>query len=406
MKHRLIAATLLSALLTACGSGYSRQTADLTAQFKSADAAAGIGSSAEFSEAQYQFTLSLLRTSVQMHPEENQSTVPYLAAQTLLLAANGAAGETRTEIEALFGGMDTDTLNDYFAGWRRSQPEGQLMTAHSAWFRADAGLEVQQAYLQTLHQYYDAEAFTAAFDDSTAADMNLWVSGRTDGKITQIAAQPDPNTVFALMSAAVFDAQWESPYADNDTYEGLFYAADGTQQTAAFMAKTEEAVYLSDENAVGVMRNYAERRYAFAALMPTDMTVQEYLEQLTAEQLQSVLCTQMHTAVDSAIPEFSVGQTLDLKPLLNEMGVQHAFAADGADFSVLTEQPVYLGRAVQQTAVAVGRNGTNATYTIDLSGAETEPDAKFVRLTKPFVWFIFDRQYGIPVMAGTVMTLD
>lgn len=404
MKQRHIAMLLSALLLTGCGSGYSRQTADLTAQFKSAEPAEGIGNAAEFAAAQYQFTLSMLQTSVRMHPEENQSLSPYLAAQTLMLAANGAAGETRAEIEALFGGMATDTLNDYLAGWRRSQPSEQLVTAHSAWFRADAGLDVQQDYLQALHTYYDAEAFTAAFDDSTLADMNLWVEKCTNGKITQCIEQIQPDAVFDLMSAAVFDAQWESPYADNETYDGLFYAADGTQQTVSYMAKTEQAVYLSDENAVGLLRNYADRRYAFAALMPTELTVPKYLEQLTAEALQTALGTQMHTMIDGAIPAFSTERTLDLKPLLNEMGVQTAFAADSADFSALTAQPVYLERAVQQSAVQVDRHGTAATYSIDLSGADTEPDAKFVRLTKPFVWFIYDRQYGIPVMAGTMMT--
>lgn len=399
---------LLSALLlTSCGSGYSRQTADLTAQLKSADTAEGIGNSAAFAAAQYQFTLSMLQTSVRMHPEENQSLSPYLAAQTLMLAANGAAGETRAEIEALFGGMATDTLNDYLAGWRRSQPSEQLVTAHSAWFRADAGLDVRQEYLQTLHTYYDAEAFTAAFDDSTLADMNLWVGNHTDGKITQLVEQIQPDAAFELMSAALFDAQWESPYADNETYDGLFYAADGTQQTVSYMAKTEAAVYLSDENAVGLLRNYADRRYAFAALMPTELSVPEYLKQLTAEQLQAVFDKQLHTTVDGAIPVFSAERTLELKPLLTEMGVQTAFESGSADFSALAAQPVYLGCAVQQSAVQVDRHGTSATYSIDFSGkTEKSSDTKFVRLTKPFVWFIYDRQYGIPVMAGTMMTTD
>lgn len=408
MKQRHIAAAMLSALmLTACGSSYSRQTTDLTAALRGAQAE-GNSNSEAFAEAQYQFTLAMMQTGVQIHPDENQSFVPYLAAQMLMLAASGAAGETRTELEALFGGMETGLLNEYLAGWRRSQSAEQLNTAHSAWFKAASEPAVQQSYLQTLHSYYDAEAFTAAFDDSTVADLALWVSNRTDGQITEPAVQFDPADVFDLFSTAVFDAQWDEPYADNETFSGLFYAADGTQQTVRFLRKTdEETAYLSDENAVGLMRNYSGRRYAFAALMPQEMSVQEYLAQLTPAQLRTVLSNQKLGTVDSAIPEFAVSGASDLRPLLAEMGVQALFQAGTADLSGISEQPLHLGCAVQQTVFQVDRHGTEALYALDITAGESTGGRTYtVRLTKPFVWFVYDKQYGLPVMAGTVMTLQ
>ena len=407
MKHRICIAAAALLVLTGCGSGYTKQTTDLTAEIKN-QPEAGMEKTDDFIDAQYRFTVAMMQAGAKLHPQENQLYAPYLAAQTLLMAADGAAGETRDEILAVFGSSDSASLDRYLAGWRHSQLASQLSTANSVWVKNTDAFAVKDSYLQTMHNTFEASVFSAAFDDATISDMNKWVSAQTDGAIPEIIQSFEPDEVLMLLSAGAFDAKWSDPFADNEVQNSLFYAANGTQQNVPFMRKEmDDAVYLETENAVGFMRNYKNNRYAFAALLPQDQTPDEYIADMTPEQLRAILLSGRQTEVDIFLPKFSFSQETDLKPLFQEMGIQLAYSTEEkADFSGISEGKLFLNRSVQRTKIEVNEGGTNATYALHL-GAEESACAEYrVSLNKLFLFVIYDREYGLPVLTGTVQSLE
>lgn len=89
----------------------------------------------------------------------------------LTMTANGAAGETRREMEALLGGgMPLGTLNEYLSAYADALPSGEgykLALANSIWLRDTPTLRVEKDFLQTNADYYGAQIYKAAFDGQT-----------------------------------------------------------------------------------------------------------------------------------------------------------------------------------------------------------------------------------------------
>ncbi len=404
MKKQLTAALAAALLLTGCGTPYSNNTTDLGSGISPAAPSGNL--TAETVSAQYQFTCGLLQSANSAHPGENLGFAPVLNALGIAAYGAGASGDTRTEIEQAFGGMNADDVFSGLCSVSGEESESILQTALSFWYRNDSIQSPKTAYLQKIAGA--AEIYSAPFSDQTRWDMNKWISDHTNAESTDLLPELTADECADLLTAAVFDAKWKEKYADNEVRNALFYQADGQQKSTPFMKKeTDPAVYLSDEKkAVGFMRPYADSRMSFAALMPVDMTPEEYIAQLTPEELSQTLRGGIQTEMYTAIPAFTVDTETDLAPILKKMGIQKAYDPDAADFSGISDGKLYLSRALQQIRLAVSQNGTKATFSLNLSGEESSAPEYSVMLNRPFLWFIYDSRSELPVFAGVLQTVS
>lgn len=110
-------------------------------------------------EAAYGFAVGLLRESLAAS-DGDVLTSSLSALYALALAANGASGQTRSQMEGAFG-MTTDALTDYLAAYSRrlaGKPLASgldaggplnLKSANSVWVRDAEGLQVSGDWLGT-----------------------------------------------------------------------------------------------------------------------------------------------------------------------------------------------------------------------------------------------------------------
>lgn len=405
MNKKLLTLALPLLLLAGCGSqaNFNKQTSNLSADL-SACATDGntVKQTDDFITAQYDFTLSMLQSAVKLHESENLALSSFTAAQCIAAAGSGANADTRTEIENAFGGMDISALNEQLIGWNAHQHKEQLKSAVSVWLRGDSDFHLAQDFAGGC-----AEFFSAPFDNSTLVDINTWVSDQTGGAIPQIIEQFEPNEVFALIGALDFDAMWADPYADNEVMNGWFESAGGEKQKVQYMKKhMEYATYLHDNHAEGLMRDYEGARYAFGALMPYEDSLADYIAAMTPDSLRKTISGGRETEMDTMIPQFVIEQTLDAAPIMQDMGIKTAFDMEKADFSGMIDEQMWLCRAAQKSRIQVDRHGTQSSFAIDLEGEVSAAAEYSVTLSRPFVWFIYDTQYGLPVMIGTVQNME
>ncbi len=386
MKIQNMTACLLAAcLLTSCGGvRYSKGTKDVTGKYRDT-AENGIPKSEDFICAQYQFTVSMIQAAKRLHPQENLFCSPYLAAQTLMLTADESDEKTKQAVSDLFGGMETEKLESHLANWRGSQT-ASLLAANSLWLKNDSVRLNKPDFLQHVAAYYGADIFSAAFDTETANDMTQWLGSKTAGQITEMPEQPDLHADGAYLSAAAFDLQWEKGYGDNDQSETLFRDAEGKASSMRFLyRRIESLTHIENEQATGVMQMCADGKYAFVCVKPTDMTLEEYISQLTPEQLRGLLQSGTEAKVNTCMPAFTADTENDLGSLLREMNPDAAPAA----------------AACQRSAIQVDRNTEARSYTLfltynsDVSWDYTE------NFDVPFLYFVYDLKYGLPVMTGT-----
>lgn len=380
---------------------------DLTASIKP-NPVTGAAADEDFIMGQTDFALSLLKNTVN---EKNLFISPYSVMQILAMTANGADNETKSEMEQILGGIPIDKLNEYLYTLRTNQPDNKdckLKSANSIWYRDDKNrIKISDSFLQNIADYYDASAFSDKFDDSTIKDINKWVQQNTDNMITDLLNNIDENDVMYLINAVAFDAKWAIPYEDYQVENSEFTAYDNTVQKAELMF-SDEYYYLEDENASGFYKYYETGRYAFAALLPNeDITITEYIANLDSKSLYNTLSNPIGKIVETALPKFTYDYDVDFSDALKKLGMSSAFSSN-ADFSKMSDSPLYISRILQKTHVDVFQWGTKAAVVTNeelVDGCPPETEKPTVILNRPFVYFIVDTKTSLPIFMGTLMSI-
>ena len=399
--------------LTGCATKV--QAADLMEGVQ-ANTVTGKAADDAYAQSQMRLAVELFQSSVLESKDENVLISPLSIQLALAMTANGADGNTKSEMESLLGGeISLEDLNEYLYSCVNNLPSAEkykLQIANSIWFRDDEGrLQVEQDFLQKNANYYGAQAYKAAFDDQTLKDINNWVKDHTDGMIDSILDQIDEDAVMYLINALVFDAEWQHVYDKSDVYKGKFTNIGGTEKQVDMM-HSEETVYLQDENAIGFMKPYSGSKYNFAVLLPNEgADIYEYIAGLTGESLMETLSTPQLGMVMATLPKFSYEYELTMNDVLKELGMPSAFSGDTADFSKMAHSSrgnIYIGDVLHKTFISVDELGTKAGAVTKVQmNDESAPMSEWVvTLNRPFVYMIIDNETNLPVFIGTVMDVQ
>ncbi len=418
MKKRMLAgalsiALILSALLSFSGcAGTTAQAADLMAGVKANAVDASVNLTGDDVGAVGGFAVNLFQNSTPAAKNTLVSPLSVLCA--LAMTANGAKGETLAQMEDVFG-LSVPELNAYLHTYLKYLPSGdkyKVSVADSIWFKDAESLKVEPGFLQTNADYYGASIYKAAFDDATLKDINAWVSNNTDGMIENILDKIPDEAVMYLINALSFDAEWENIYKEDQVRNRAFTTESGETRDVEMMYNTESR-YLDDGSATGFLKYYADRKYAFAALLPNKgVPVADYIASLTGDGLMSTLSNAQEVEVKTAIPKFESEYAVEMGDILKAMGMTDAFDMSLADFTGLgksEEGNIFISKVIHKTYIAVDEKGTKAgaaTVVAMGNGAAAPSDEiKTVYLDRPFVYMLIDCETNLPIFIGTAMDI-
>lgn len=394
----ILASCLLLGSLTGCGDPVQQQAADV---IKAKPAPVS-----EAAEAQTAFALNLVQQAYQSDPEQNVLLSPYSAMQALAMTANGAAYQTRTEMEQALGGIPLDSLNASLRDLRNTLTESKKATFQSAnavWVNdPDRKIVLNQNFEQMVTNGYNAKISAGAFDDAARNDINAWCRENTGGMIPEfLNTAISPETAMILLNAAYFEGKWEEAFADvRSGYD--FTCADRQVQSVSMMIN-EEKYYLEGEGIKGFVKYYQGGDFAFAAILP-DADLQSYLPSLTEENLRALL---LHVKTASTpfivvLPQFRLDCSTDLAPLLKNMGMASAFDQSTADFSGMLENdtPLWISKVQQRVYIDVNRKGTAAAAATEVEVESCEPER--IVFNRPFLYMIIETKNLTPLYTGVL----
>ena len=230
---------------------------------KSQNLCAGIAASSvtgksadeSFINSQYDLTLKLFKkTYAEEETPTNTLISPYSIVQALGMKDNGAAGDTRKEMEnVLGGGMKIEDLNSYLLTQRLNSVNDKrneyankwsMNTANSIWARNDKSrINPRPEFIQNCVDFYDSEFYVAPFDETTLDDVNGWVNEKTNEMIPTILSKIDPLDVMYLVNAVAFEAEWDEPYEKHQIKDGKFTNATGNVQDASMLCSHEKYIF-------------------------------------------------------------------------------------------------------------------------------------------------------------------
>ena len=340
----------------------------------------------------------------------------------MLVTGAEEGSETEKEIMELFmpGEKATqDELNGEMAtlGRRMKKTDGvDWNVANSIWVKKDGGVKLKESYISDAVNYYQAELYSAPFDQSTVDEINGWVKKNTKERIPSILNSLDDQTALVLVNALAFDGTWMNSIEDNKVKENsTFTNVDGTKSKVSMM-QTMEKGYVQIAGGKGFLKPYEGGNYSFFGLLPPEnMTAEEYLAKVLSDKKslsEAIKERDYEPELDVEFPEFKVEYGADMNELLRAMGAEKMFGT-GAEFGkMITEdsERISVDQVVHRTMIDVNRKGTKAAAATAIAATEAAlpeagPKVIEIHLNRPFVYGIIDMYTGLPVFLGVQNTM-
>ena len=370
---------------------------------------------AEFIKGIGGFSTELFKNTVKddlSNGEKNTLVSPASVAFALGMTENGAGGKTLEQMQnVLCKGVDTDKFNENMKRWlSRSltlqSENSRLDFANAVWVNDKGGITPTQQFAKACKEMYNASVFRSEFNDKTAADINNWVSQKTNGMIPSIIDGFEGNEASCLLNCAAFDAKWIKPYEESQIKQNEKFTNAKGEEIKCTMLESVESDYIENGRATGFVKRY-NGKYSFMAVLPNeDKSIGDFVSALDFDELSELYASRKQNVdVYAKLPQFKFDYSSELGNTLKNMGMSDAFSA-GADFSNMFENAqMKIDRVLHKTHIELDAQGTKAaaaTAVTNRNMAMQKEDSKTVHLDRPFVFAIMDTELGVPVFIGTV----
>lgn len=348
------------------------------------------------------YSMSFIRSVAStVDADENLVISPYSAGVALSMLAEGAEGQTKAEFDKALnncifkaedlGGNDTVVVN----------------SVNSLW--VDDNFSIRNRYVGLMQKDFDALVTTQNFSDpATIKAINNWCAEHTNGKITEIIDELNPNIVMVLVNALYFNAPWLDPFEEYLTVDAPFHGSV-KESTVRMMSRKAYMNYAEYMGCQLVELPYEGGRYTMYVLLPPEnMDMEEVVGYLSEDAYKTALASLQSKEVLLKMPKVKAETSLLLNDSLRDMGIMTAFTS-AADFSGIAEMgPLALDQVRQKCYVEISEKGTEAAAVTSAQIRMTSArPSSFERMTvdRPFLFFITDIQEDNILFAGRIMNL-
>ncbi len=318
----------------------------------------------------------------------------------LAVAALGAEGETQDELLTLLGADSVDELSEQcknlFVLSYAAETTGAMTMANSLW--VDDSLSINEKFAQNAAENFFASSHYGDFSDPELAKaMSDWVSQNTNGLLKPEFKLSD-DEVFSIINALYFAAEWTDRFNKDMNTTDNFYLEDGSTSQAEYMHTVMQAGFATGENFTRA--NLGLKKGSMFFVLPHEGTS---VKELLADEAAFVeACSggqENYGKVTWQVPKFDFKSELKLKDAVKNLGAGTMFT-DKADFSGISDSPLFVSDIQQGTKIAIDEKGVEAAaYTeILYCGAALVEDEAYMILNRPFIFGINDECGNIVFM--------
>ncbi|MDR0292556.1 MAG: hypothetical protein LBH95_00175 [Oscillospiraceae bacterium] len=259
---------------------------------------------------------------------------------------------------------------------------------------------LKKDFAQAFADYYRGAAINVDFSSRDAVDaVNQWASESTDGLITDLVREFDPQTVAAIANAIYFSDRWAWEFRPEQTKEGVFHAAAG-DSAACYMLREGDAQTYYEDDRVQAMPLQFKTGGGMYIILPKTGGAKELLSSMTNDYFSEIQSDSIHATGKLLLPRFSIENDVqNLKETLEELGIP-LFDRESAPLSgglIEESVPVWLSDAIQKAVVQVDEKGTTAAAVtvIPAPGAGMpQPTEPFQMICdKPFVFILYEHTH-------------
>ena len=363
------------------------------------------------------FAFKLLKQLAKDQPGNNIFISPFGVSTVLQMAANGAGGQTKAEMQQVLGttslmqAVVNTGSRDINQSLNNSDTNNVLTIANALWYQT--GIPAKPDFISCNQQFFGATVDALDFTNSHSVEViNSWASEKTHGKITHIAdGMMAPPPKLFLANAVYFKGKWEDPFDRGSTKDRAFHLRNGSQKQVPMMEMSRKFTYRRGTGYQAVRLPYEGYRLAMYVFLPDPGSSPEKLVGImTGDKWERVTKPGFEDRDGTVVlPKLRLEYGVKLEQTLKALGMNVAFDPFGAaDFSGISSRPLYISAVRQRTFVEVNEEGTEAAAVTGMSvplssGPEPPPPPPFKMIVdRPFLFLIADEQTGTILFMGII----
>jgi len=345
--------------------------------------------------------------------DDNIVISPLSLNMALAMVWNGANGETKQAIQQAMGMGDypQSDVNSYFQKLRedfvKTDPTVKLAIANSIW--TDQGFPVKQSFYDVNKNFYQAEVKEVDFkSSSTPALINQWCSDNTNGLIKDMIKGISDDVVMYLINALYFKGEWADRFDSSATSNATFTKEDGSSVQVKMMNQDHEFVYSHSNYLSTVSLPFGNNAFSMVFFLPNgNVSFTEMLNQLKQPgYFASCLQSGATADVNLYIPKFDIECEIALNETLEQLGMGIAFTGI-ADFSGISDIPLYISSVIQKATVSIDEKGGEAAAVtvvgmVTTSAGPPTPQKVVFRADHPFLFAIRENSTGVVLFMGKI----
>ena len=421
-----IALTLMATTLAGCGS--SSNNADtpepVVCPVTTPTSLELTRSELEMVKASNDFAFDLF--SAAQDEEKSQILSPISIIYALGMLNNGATGDTQQQINRAlgFGDAGADSINNFCYKMLNMAPtlEPQAKVSIANTIYVNQPYILNPDFIAKAKTFYNAEPESRDFHDGRTTDViNQWASDHTEGMIQKVvdADTFNPDAVSYLLNAIYFKGMWDAKFNKEETKNMLFNQAGKSPEMMKrpMMHQTAEFKYAEDDNYQALILPYAHsaegeeqggnRAMQMTVLLPKskEAIVKYMLPKVpTVDTWKKLNLHMRSTRVDVLLPRFETDTDLDLKPIMQKLGMTDAFNSQQASFPNLCNLKTHIDMIKQVAKIKLDEEGTEAAA-VTVIGVNTTamPDLQPIitfHADHPFIYVISEQQTGAIFFIG------
>ena len=297
---------------------------------------------------------------------------------------NGAAGETRKQINQVLGCKDKETakINMFCRKMLTEAPQLDKTTQ----------LEITNEFISPK-SFTPKPAFTQVVKDSYD---------------TKFETSESEALKFTLKNTIYFKGIWADKFRKINTKDEVFRCESGMETTVPMMNQFHQFFYTENDLCQALCLPYSNGAYQMIVLLPKEeKTVCNVAWSLTADSWKKMYAQMQRIDVDVKLPRFETESEENLAGTMTPL-MPNAFRMDKADFSNLFDVKSCIDRIKQVGHIKVDETGAEASVITSLQGdlgsvKTVQPETVRFHANHPFLYFIREYSTGTIFFIGQYM---
>ncbi|XP_065207609.1 serpin B3-like [Planococcus citri] len=253
-------------------------------------------------------------------------------------------------------------------------------------------------YFESIYQTVDFAKFPAKIADM----INSWVSEKTNNLITEIITSDalNKNTAMILLNAVYFKADWSHKFNYYSTRNESFHVSPDQCIEISMMKKSSHMQY-SKQKSFGILEipYLGGNDLRFLVFLPDKINGLPQVESALFEtEFQEMLSEVKTIWVNLKLPKMKVEESINVKHILEKLGMKEMFNPNSADFFDMFSREVvndvlFVNDLFHKAVLKVNEHGTEAAAAthVSLCGGGSVPEMIDFHVNRPFIFMILQK---------------